>query len=256
MEKKLNDAVESFRSLIEKEDLLARVIEFFPYPIQIFSHDGTSMMINKAAARIMGIKSAEDHVGIYNVFRDPIVKLLGFMNQLKEVLKGKTITLTDFYAPYEGVYRYVHASDKDINSIRADITCFPLTDSAGEVVCFVAMFMIKNIYRGKEEVTLGRQYIETHWREPFDIEKTAKAACLSQVHFTRLFKKHIGITPHKYYINYRISRLMEKLQDSNLSIAEAFAACNIEYNGHSARVFRNKTGLSPSAYRRIKSNHN
>ena len=39
--------------------------------------------------------------------------------------------------------------------------------------------------------------------------------------------------------------------DTNLTIAQAFAACNIDYNGHSARIFKDKTGLSPSAYRKL-----
>ncbi|NLY18077.1 MAG: helix-turn-helix domain-containing protein [Clostridiaceae bacterium] len=66
-----------------------------------------------------------------------------------------------------------------------------------------------------------------------------------------MFKKHTGITPREYYINYKISKLKEKLLDTNLSVAQAFAACNLEYNGHSARVFKEKTGSSPSAYRRL-----
>jgi len=254
MDNMLNGAEEYFRSLIGNEDLLARVIEYFPYPIQIFSPDGTSMMVNKAAIKIMGIKSVEDHVGKYNVFSDPVISSIGVMCQLKEVLDGKTIYLTDFNAPYQGIYRYVHAVDRDIKSISADITCFPLMNAGGELICFVAVFIIRNIYRGKEEITLGRQYIEAHWREPFDIDKIAKAACLSKAHFTRLFKKHTGVTPHQYYVNYKIGKLMEKLQDANLSVAEAFAACNIEYNGHSARVFKSMTGLSPSAYRKLRSN--
>jgi AraC family transcriptional regulator len=49
-----------------------------------------------------------------------------------------------------------------------------------------------------------------------------------QAHFTKLFKKHTGITPHEYYINYKISKLKEKLLDTNLSIAQVFAACNMD----------------------------
>lgn len=33
--------------------------------------------------------------------------------------------------------------------------------------------------------------------------------------------------------------------------ADAFAACNMNYNGHSARVFKDKTGVSHSAYRKM-----
>jgi AraC-like DNA-binding protein len=65
-----------------------------------------------------------------------------------------------------------------------------------------------------------------------------------------LFKKNTGITAHEYYINYKISKVKEKLLDTNLSIAEAFAACNMDYNGYYARIFKEKTGVSPSAYRK------
>jgi len=241
----------SFQSLLEEQELLAKVIEFFPYPIQIFSLDGTARMINKAALEMIGIKSVESHVGKYNVFEDPIVRGLGVMDQVRQVLTGKTVYLTDFNAPYQDMIRYFNVEDRDIQTISSDITCFPLVKADGMVEYFAAVFIFKKIYRGKEEIGRGRQYIETHWQEPFDANETAKAACLSKAHFTKLFKKHTGITPHEYYIDYKIGKLKEKLLDTNLSIAQAFAACNMDYNGHSARLFREKVGVSPSVYRKM-----
>ena len=240
----------SFQSLLEEQELLAKVIEFFPYPIQIFSLDGTVRIINKATLEMIGIKSVESHVGKYNVFEDPIVRDLGVMDRVRQVLTGKTIYLTDFNAPYQDMIRYFNVEDRDIQTISSDITCFPLVNADGVIECFAAVFIFKKIYRGKEEIALAKEYIETHWLERFDLNETAKAACLSKAHFTKLFKKHTGVTPHEYYTNYKISKLKEKLLDTNLSIAQAFAACNMDYNGHSARVFKNKTGLSPSAYRK------
>lgn len=251
MENRQNDIIESFQSLFSKEELLARVIEFFPYPIQIFSLDGTARMINKAVLEMMGIKSVEAHVGKYNVFEDPIVRELGVMDQVRQVLTGKTVYLTDFNAPYQGMIRYFDVVDRDIQTISSDITCFPLVNADGVIECFAAVFIFKNIYRGKEEIAWGRQYIETHWQEPFDLGETARAACLSKAHFTKLFKKHTGKSPHEYYIDYKIDKVKEKLLDTNLSIAQAFAACNMDYNGHSTRVFKDKTGVSPSAYRKM-----
>jgi len=251
MEGRQNLIIESFQALYGKEELLAQVVEFFPYPIQLFSFDGTSRMINKATLDMMGIKSIESHVGKYNVFEDPIVRELGFMDRVREVLTGKTVYLTDFNAPYKGLIRYVDVKDRDIQTITSDITCFPLINADGVVEYFAAVFIIKKIYRGKEEIGLGKQYIENHWQEPFNAGETAKAACLSKAHFTKLFKKHTGVTPHEYYINYKISKIKKKLLDTNLSIAQVFAACNMDYNGHSARVFKDKTGVSPSAYRKM-----
>lgn len=240
-----------FQSLVPEEELFAKLVEFFPYPIQIFSLDGTARMINKAALEMIGIRSLETHVGHYNAFADPIVRRLGVMEQVRQVLTGKTVYLTDFNAPYQDMIRYFNVEDRDIQTISSDITCFPLANADGMVECFAAVFIIRKIYRGKEEVGRGRQHIETHWQEPFDADETARAARLSKAQFTKLFKKHTGVTPHEYYINYRISKLKEKLLDTNLSIAQAFAACNMAYNGHSARLFREKVGVSPSAYRKM-----
>ena len=48
-----------------------------------------------------------------------------------------------------------------------------------------------------------------------------------------------------------MEKLKEKLMDLKLSIADAFAAYNMNYNGHFTRVFKEKTGLTPSDYRKI-----
>ncbi len=240
----------SFESAFLEQGLLAEVFESFPYPIQIFSLDGTARMINEATLEMIGIRSRESHVGKYNVFEDPIVYENGVMDQVKQVLRGKTVYLRDFNAPYQDMIRHFGVEDRDIQTISSDITCFPLLNADGAVECFAAAFVFKKTYRGKEEIARGRQYIETNWQEPFSADETAKAACLSKAHFTKLFRKHTGITPHEYYVNYKISKVKEKLLDTNLTIAQAFAACNMNYNGHSARVFREKVGVPPSVYRK------
>ncbi len=241
----------SLQSLFEKQELLAKVIEFFPYPIQLFSLDGIARMANKATLEMIGLKSMESHVGKYNVFEDPIVRELGVMDQVRQVLTGKIVYLTNFNVSYQDMIRYFNVEDRDIQTISSDITCFPLLNADGVVEYFVALFICKNIYRGKKEIGWGRQYIETHWQEPFNLSETAKAACFSKPHFTKLFKKHTGVTPHEYYVNYRISKLKGKLLDTNLTISQAFAACNMDHKGHSTRLFKEKVGVAPSVYRKM-----
>jgi len=251
MEDRQNDIIESFQSLFGKEELLAKVIECFPYPIQIYAPDGTSVLVNKAMLAEYHAISPDMVVGKYNVFKDPDVIATGQLHALKRAFSGETVFFPDVRVPLEGIAERYGIQDFDVEAVYQDITVFPILDDEKRVIYVAAFLINRRVYRGKVEIAKAKEYIESHWQEPFDLSETAKAACLSKAHFTKLFKKHTGLTPHEYYTNYKISKLKEKLLDSSLSIAQAFAACNMDYNGHSARVFKNKTGVSPSAYRKI-----
>ncbi|HHX75055.1 MAG TPA: helix-turn-helix transcriptional regulator [Firmicutes bacterium] len=249
MEDRHNDIREAFQSFFVKKELLAKVIDCFPYPIQVYAPDGTSVLVNKAMLAEFQSVSPDMVVGKYNVFKDPAVIATGQIPVLKRAFQGETVFFPDVKVPLEEIVERYGIRDLDIEAVYQDITVFPLLDDEKRVLYVAAFFINRRVYRGKDEITKAKEYIESHWQEPFDLKATAKAACLSKAHFTKLFKKHTGVTPHEYYINYKISKVKEKLLDTNLSISQAFAACNMDYNGHSARVFKAKTGVSPSAYR-------
>ncbi|MGI6685178.1 MAG: hypothetical protein ACOX47_06835 [Bacillota bacterium] len=77
MKDRQNDMEESFQSLFGKEELLAKVIECFPYPIQVYAPDGTSVLVNKAVLNEYHVSSPDMIVGKYNVFKDPSVIATG-----------------------------------------------------------------------------------------------------------------------------------------------------------------------------------
>ncbi|HHX77391.1 MAG TPA: helix-turn-helix domain-containing protein [Firmicutes bacterium] len=243
--------VESFQLPFHKEELFARVIEGFPYPIQIYNPDGTSVLVNKAMLAEYHVISSDMVVGKYNIFKDPYIVASGWLPELKRAFEGETVFFTDIKVPLEEIAERYGIQDFDMKAMYQDITVFPILNDEKRVIYVAAILFNRRVYRGKAEIERAKEYIENHWLEKFDLGKTAKAACLSKTHFSKLFKKHTGTTPHEYYTNYKIGKLKEKLLDTNISIAQAFAACNMAYNGHSARVFKNKTGLSPSAYRKM-----
>jgi AraC family transcriptional regulator len=251
MKDRQNGIIESFQSLFGKEELLAKVIECFPYPIQIYAPDGTSVLVNQAMLAEYHVSSPDVVVGKYNIFEDPYIVASGQLPVLKRVFQGETVFFPDIKVPLEDIAERYGIQDFDVGAVYQDITVFPIWDDEKRVIYVAAFLINRRVYRGKDEIEKAKEHIENHWLDRFDLSETAKAAYLSKTHFTKLFKKHTSITPYEYYINYKIRKLKEKLLDTNLSIAQAFATCNMDYNGHSARIFKNKTGVSPSAYRKM-----
>jgi AraC family transcriptional regulator len=246
-----NNIVESFQSIFEKEELLAKVIDCFPYPIEVYAPDGTTVLVNKAILDEYHVSSPDIIVGKYNIFNDPAIIASNQLHVVKRAFQGETVFFPNVKIPLEEIVKRYGIHDFDVEAVYQDITVFPIFDGMKRVVYVAALLINRRVYRGKDEIEKAKEYLESHWLERFDANKTAKAACLSKAYFTKLFKKHTGITPHEYYVNYKISKLKEKLIDTNLTIAQAFAACNMDYNGHSARVFKDKTGISPSEYRKV-----
>lgn len=129
------------------------------------------------------------------------------------------------------------------------MTALPIRGSNNELLFVVFIFVTSRSYRDREEIIKGKEYIDNHWQEEFDIDKLAAIVHMSRYHYIRLFKQHTGMTPLNYYQEVKISKIKEKLCDSSLSITQAFAACGVDYNGNVGKLFKRKTGQTPSQYR-------
>jgi AraC-like DNA-binding protein len=130
-------------------------------------------------------------------------------------------------------------------SIRA----FPISNAQGGVAYVVVMHDIKKSYGFGKNIAAAKEAIENQLVGEFDIDLAAQAGAMSKTNLTRLFKKHIGITPHDYWLDLKINKLKEQLQNPSVSISEAFAGCGLDYNSHYTKLFKKKTGLTPLQYK-------
>ena len=105
-----------------------------------------------------------------------------------------------------------------------------------------------------EELTPMRRailYVDTHFRENPSLGDVAKVACLSPVYFGNVFKRMTGET-FVNYLNARKVRCAEMLLESGLTVADACFSAGFGSLSGFLHAFKQQTGMSPDAYKRMK----
>ena len=77
----------------------------------------------------------------------------------------------------------------------------------------------------------------------------AKLSCKSVPTFKREFKRIFKDTPAKWVMKKRLNLATDLLENTSLSIGEITYECGFENQTHFSRVFKEKTGVSPSQFR-------
>ncbi|MDD4753004.1 MAG: helix-turn-helix domain-containing protein [Desulfitobacteriaceae bacterium] len=232
---------------------LFQIAEIFPIPVQIFGPDGEIVFVNEATLKMWNVRDTSLIMGEYNLRRDPLVNdEFNLRDEIRRTFEGELVLIEDIRLPLESFWElYKTRSDAyDIEAIYTDILNFPVLAADGTLAYVVCIFFTSRVYNGRPEVAKSREYLENHWREEFDAAGLAQLVHLSPSQLSRLFKKHTGLTPYGYYQEIKINRLKEAMLDKTLSISEAFISCGFEYPGNSTRFFKEKTGMSPSEYRK------
>jgi len=86
--------------------------------------------------------------------------------------------------------------------------------------------------------------------EPQVIADLAREAGYSPDHFTRIFRQVLGQSPRDYMVQARVHRAQQLLTESSLTITQIADALGFDSVYFFSRQFKEKTGISPSRYRR------
>ena len=93
-------------------------------------------------------------------------------------------------------------------------------------------------------------YIAEHYNRNISTQEIADAVYLSRSYMSELFTKTYGMAPHEYLTMYRLSRVKDSLRNSSASLSEIAEQTGFRDIFTLSRVFKQKYGLSPSAYRK------
>ena len=86
---------------------------------------------------------------------------------------------------------------------------------------------------------------------PLDIESLAAECNIGRDRFFHLFTKTVGVPPQKHLTNIRIKNAKRMLIETNRSVADIAERCGFNDAMYFSRVFKKKTALSPSEYRKV-----
>ena len=87
-------------------------------------------------------------------------------------------------------------------------------------------------------------------KDELTLIEMAQSVDLSPAHFSRMFHKSTGETPHDYVLRQRVERAKTMLPEAQTRILDVAVACGFKTQQHFARVFRRICGASPTEYRR------
>jgi len=99
---------------------------------------------------------------------------------------------------------------------------------------------------GKDVLQRLRDHIIAHLDEPIEVAALAEIARRSEFHFTRVFTRSVGMTPHRYVVHQRLQRAVELLRDGRSGLAEIAASTGFADQSHLSRWVRRVHGVSPT----------
>lgn len=94
------------------------------------------------------------------------------------------------------------------------------------------------------------EYVKVNLMQDLSILDLANLIGMSQSHFSRSFKKSVGISPYQYLMQQRVERAKQLLDKQSLTISTIAMDCGFANQTHLTKVFRQMTGITPKAYRK------
>jgi RpiB/LacA/LacB family sugar-phosphate isomerase len=93
------------------------------------------------------------------------------------------------------------------------------------------------------------EHIRNHLECPLLVSELAALAEMSESHFSKLFKRDTGLTPHQFILHGRISCSKELLQQG-LRIVDVALEVGFQNQAHFTTVFGDVVGITPRQFQR------
>lgn len=115
-----------------------------------------------------------------------------------------------------------------------------------EVVLVHLQTNYKVAFVENEKIEQALQYIEDHYTDKLKNDDIAAALHVDTRYLSRLFTKHVDMSPYQYLTQYRIERAIGELKNGR-SVAETAYMCGFQTENAFRIAFKKLMGCSPTA---------
>jgi len=153
------------------------------------------------------------------------------------VLTGKVLTRDDMARLNQGVASIL---EKGLLSVEETLARIETTLSRSR----------KPSYETQQIVRRAMAFIHEHYAEPISRTDVALNGGVSERHLARCFKEEMELTISSYLNRYRVRQAKRLLAVGDMNVTEVAMAVGFSSSSYFSQVFRQETGMSPSAYQR------
>lgn len=87
--------------------------------------------------------------------------------------------------------------------------------------------------------------MEANIEEPLTTDEIARHVCVSRRQLERIFKQYLNSVPSQYYLELRLNRARQMLQQTSKSIIQIGLSCGFSSGPHFSSAYRNCFGVTP-----------
>jgi AraC family transcriptional regulator len=102
------------------------------------------------------------------------------------------------------------------------------------------------------QMRLVERYIEEHLDQQILVANLSELIHLSEAHFSRAFRLAYGVPPHAYIVRRRLELAAQLMLAGREPLSEIALRCGFHDQAHLSKQFRQLTGETPAAWRRLR----
>lgn len=101
----------------------------------------------------------------------------------------------------------------------------------------------------KVDLANVKNYIDSHYANPINLDELAKISFMSKFHLVREFSKALGTSPIEYLLERRIGEARILLSSTSLSISDIASSVGFSSSSYFSQRFKLVTGITPIEFR-------